>query len=144
MPSDDTITRILRSCPRVAVLGAHDESWRAAFYVPQYLFEQGYTVYPVNPSMVGRSLWGQPIRARLADIPTPVDMVDVFRRPDALMGHVNDLLAMQPLPKVVWLQLGVRLDGFARVLQEAGVEVVQDRCTLADHKRLGLGAPRLE
>lgn len=140
MPTD--LRHILQSCPVVAVLGAHDAPERAAFYVPEYLHHHGYRVLPVNPRLVGRTLWGQPVRARLTELTEPVDLVDVFRAPEALMGHLDELLAMRPLPRVVWLQLGIRHDAFARQLEQAGIEVVQSRCTLADHRALGLGSPQ--
>ena len=134
----DAIRRILEEARTIAVLGAHDERAKAAHYVPAYLVEQGYRVIPVNPRFVGRVLFGEPVRATLAEIGERVDLVDVFRRPEALPEHEADILAMSPLPKVVWLQLGIRNDAVAARLERAGIEVVQDRCTLADHRRLGI------
>ncbi len=131
--------RILTDSRTIAVLGAHDDPLRPACYVPDYLYLQGYRVLPVNPLLVGKSLWGQPVCATLAELREPVDIVDVFRRPEYLPDHLADILAMQPRPAVVWLQLGIRHDAFALRLQAAGITVVQDRCTLADHRRFGLG-----
>lgn len=135
------IERALRESPVVAVLGAHCESQRPACYVPAYLHQHGYRILPVNPTLAGTELWGQPVRALLADLDEPIDMVDVFRRSDHLHQHTADILAMQPLPRVVWLQLGIRNDEFARALVAAGIDVIQSRCTMADHRRFGLGAP---
>ncbi len=132
------VAGILSESRTIAVLGAHDEEWRPAFYVPQYLHEQGYRVIAVNPLLAGRTLWDEPVRARLADIGEPVDMVDVFRRAELLPDHLPDLLAMRPAPRFVWFQQGIRNDAVARRLTEAGIVVVQDRCTMADHRRLGL------
>jgi len=136
------LARILAESPTVAVLGAHVDEVRAGFYVPDYLHGVGYRVLPVNPRFVGRILWNVPVSARLADLDEPIDLVDVFRRADALEAHVPELLAMRPRPRVVWFQSGIRNDGAATALRGAGVQVVQDRCTLAEHRRLGLGAPR--
>jgi predicted CoA-binding protein len=130
---------ILRASRVIAVLGAHHEEERAAFYVPDYLHQQGYRILPVNPTLAGRTLWGEPVRSTLAELTEPVDMVDVFRRSSKVAGHVADILAMEPRPAVVWLQLGVRNDAAAAELAAAGIEVVQDRCTLADHRRYGIG-----
>lgn len=138
-PSDQDLARILRGARTVAVLGAHHEPARAAFYVPEYLHAQGYRVLPVNPGLTGTTLWDQPVRATLAELGEPVEIVDVFRRGELLPGHLDDLLAMRPRPRVVWLQLGVRNDNVARRLEAEGIEVVQDRCMLADHRRLGIG-----
>lgn len=139
--STEDIRRILEETRVVAVLGAHPQASRPASYVPAYLHSAGYRVYPVNPAKVGQTLWGQPVRASLSEVPEPVDMVDVFRRSEALPGHLDEILAMDPLPRLVWLQLGIRNDAFAAKLLAAGIDVVQDRCTLADHRRLGI-APR--
>ena len=130
--------QILERCHTIAILGARDRPYQAGFYVPQYLYEQGYTVLPVNPGRVGQVLWGQPVVARLTDLSTPVDMVDVFRRSETLPEHLEEFLAMSPRPQVVWFQQGIRHDEVAAALAREGIEVVQDRCTLADHRRLGI------
>ena len=139
--TDARVREILTTSPTVAVLGIHEEPEKAAFYVPEYLHDEGYKIIGVNPQYAGRELFGQPVRATLAEIGEPVDLVDVFRRPDAIPAHVEDILAMKPRPKVVWFQLGIKNDDAARVLEAAGITVIQNRCTLADHQRLGLGAP---
>lgn len=135
---DAAIRRILESTRTIAVLGAHDDPTKAACYVPQYLHRVGYRVLGVNPKLAGQQLHGAAVVATLAELGEPVDMVDVFRRAAELPAHLPELLAMQPRPKVVWLQLGIRHEGVAETLRAAGIEVVQDRCTLADHRRLGL------
>jgi uncharacterized protein len=129
------ILRVLESARVVAVLGAHRETHRPAFYVPDYLYRQGYRVLPVNPGLVGETLWGEPVRGNLTEVGEAVDLVDVFRRPEAIDDHLADFLAMQPVPRVVWFQLGIRNDKVAAALVARGFDVVQDRCTLADHKR---------
>jgi hypothetical protein len=137
-PTLDDVRRILEEARTVAVLGAHWEPSRPACYVPQYLADVGYRVLPVNPTGLGRSAFGHPFVASLADITAPVDVLDVFRRSELVAGHTDEILAMSPLPRVVWLQLGVRDDAFAMTLRDVGITVVQDRCMLADHRRLGL------
>ena len=139
--NDSQLREILTSSSRIAVLGAHTEPEKAAFYVPEYLHDEGYSIFGVNPQFVGETLFGHPVRATLAEIGEPVDLVDVFRRSDVIGDHVEDILAMKPRPKVVWLQLGIKNEDAAKVLEAAGITVVQNRCTLADHQRLGLGAP---
>lgn len=139
LTTDAEIAAVLHAARTIAVLGAHEQPSKPAFYVPDYLRSQGYRVLPVNPVLAGKTLWGQPVRSRLAEIGEPVDIVDVFRRPELLAGHLDDLLAMRPAPKLVWLQLGIRDDRFAQAVLQAGIGVVQDRCTLAEHKRLRIG-----
>jgi predicted CoA-binding protein len=130
---------VLRTARVVAVLGAHHDPSRPAFYVPDYLARQGYTIHPVNPILAGSTLWGRRVVATLPEVPVPVDLVDVFRRSDALAGHVDEILAMSPRPGVVWLQSGIRDDAFARRMTDAGIDVVQDRCTYADHRAWRIG-----
>ena len=96
---------------------------------------------PTGIVLAERTLFGEPVRKTLAEIAERVDLVDVFRRGELIPQHVEDLLAMKPRPKVVWFQLGIRNDDVAKILEAAGITVVQNRCTLAEHQRLGLGAP---
>ena len=129
---------VLESTRTIAVLGAHVDPDRPAHYVPDYLASQGYRVLPVNPMFAGRTLWGATVRARLDELDEPVSLVDVFRRPEALPAHLDEILGMRPAPRVVWFQQGIRNDAVAAALVAAGIRVVQDRCTLADHGALGL------
>jgi len=139
--SDALLREILTASPTVAVLGVHREPEKAAYYVPEYLHDEGYRIIGVNPRFHGEPLFGEPVRDTLAEIGEPVDLVDVFRRSTAIPEHVEDILAMKPRPRVVWFQLGIKNDEAARILDAAGITVVQNRCMLADHQRLALGAP---
>ncbi len=124
----------------VAVLGVSATPEKPAHYVPEYAVQSGYRVIPVNPLLAGQRLFGETVRATLAEIAEPVDIVDVFRRAELLDAHLPDILGMNPRPKLVWLQLGIRNPEFAAKLLEAGIEVIQDRCLLADHRNLRLPA----
>lgn len=141
-PDEEKIKGILETSPTIAVLGIHTAPEKAAFYVPEYLYDAGYRILGVNPKLEGEVLFREPVRATLAEIGEPVDLVDVFRRAEDIPKHVPEILAMKPLPKVVWFQLGIRNDEAARQLEAAGITVVQNRCTLEDHQRMGLGEPR--
>src|SRR5688500_8024865 len=99
MASIEEVRKILKTSPTIAVLGIHCEPQKPAFYVPEYLFDEGYRIVGVNPHFVGETLFGQPVRATLREIDEPVDLVDVFRRPDAIPDHVDDILAMKPPPR---------------------------------------------
>lgn len=134
------VRRVLEETRTIAVLGAHVDPDRPAHYVPEYLAEYGYQLLPVNAAFVGHEIWGRPVVATLAELDTPIDLVDVFRRPDEIPDHLDDILAMQPLPKVVWFQLGIRNALVARQLVAAGIDVVQDRCIKTDHRRFQIGA----
>ena len=132
----EDIRRVLQTSKTVAVLGAHTAEHKAAHYVPRYLDDNGYEVYPVNPVFEGETLFGQPVVASLSEVDEPIDVVDVFRRGEHLPAHLPEILALEPLPKVVWLQLGIRHEEVAQQLSDAGIDVIQSRCMLADHQRL--------
>ncbi len=134
MESDDDLRALLAAARRIAVLGATPDPAKPAHYVPDYLHDQGYQVLPANPLHVGRVLWDEPVRATLAEIRFPIDVVDVFRRSELLDAHLADVLAVRP--RLVWLQSGIRNDAFAIRLEDAGVAVVQDRCLMVEHRRL--------
>ena len=138
--SDDAgLARIFNTVRTVAVLGAKAGVDEPAYYVPAYLAARGYRILPVNPMLVGRSLFGVSVAPTLADLPEPVDLIEVFRRPEFLPGHAREILSLPWCPAVVWFQLGIRHDGAAELLARAGILVVQDRCMMPEHRRL-LGA----
>src|SRR5687767_4522404 len=124
--NDARIREILTSSPTIAVLGVHHEPEKAAYYVPEYLADEGYTIIGVNPRFTDETLFGSKVRATLAEIAEPVDLVDVFRKAADIPGHVEDILAMKPRPKVVWFQLGIKNDDAAKILESAGIVVVQN------------------
>jgi hypothetical protein len=130
---EPVIQEVLRGTRVIAVLGAHVDPSKPAFFVPDYMAARGYRVLPVNPAFAGRVQWGEPFRSSLAELDTPVDLVDVFRRSSAVGAHIPELLALRPRPAVVWLQLGVRHPELAERLGREGIAVVQDRCLMADH-----------
>lgn len=131
------IARIVRECRRIAVLGIKTEAQRdrPAFYVAEYMARAGYDVVPVPvyyPEVT--RILDRPVYRAVRDVPGPVDMVDVFRRPSDIPAHVDDILAAHP--RVVWLQLGIRHEQAAETFARAGIQVVQDRCLLVEHRRL--------
>ncbi|AWR85518.1 CoA-binding protein [Meiothermus taiwanensis] len=130
----ENLREFLLQARTIAVLGAHPNPAKAAFYVPDYLARRGYAVLPVNPAYAGQVLWGRTVVGRLSDLDGPIDIVNVFRRSEVLMGHLDELLATRP--KMVWLQSGIVNDAFADSLRQAGVEVVQNRCLMVVHRQL--------
>lgn len=130
------LAEALAGLATLAVLGAHPDRVRPAHYVPAYMATVGYRVLPVNPRFEGEMLFGETVRGHLADIAEPVDAVVVFRRNAAIPAHLPELLALRPPPRVVWLQEGLRDDDVAAALTHAGIDVVQDRCIMVDHRAL--------
>jgi uncharacterized protein len=133
---DAGLTRILREARTVAVLGAKVGAAQPAFYVPAYLHARGYRILPVNPVLAGQTVFGETVVGTLADLRERVDVIDVFRRPEYLPGHAHEILALSWRPRAVWFQLGIRHDGAAAQLARAGIDVVQDRCMMPEHRRL--------
>lgn len=135
--NDAGIAALIRRTRTIAVLGIKTEQQaeQPAFSVPRYLQGVGFEIIPVPvyyPEVT--RILGQPVYRKLVDIPGEIDMVDVFRRPQDIPPHLDDILAKKP--KAVWLQLGIRHDEVAQRLAEAGIQVVQDRCLLVEHRHL--------
>jgi len=127
--------RLLAEARRIAVLGikAEDRAGQPAYYVPEYLKKAGYEIVPVPVYYPDREeILDERCCFTVADVPGQLDMVVVFRRPRDIPAHVDDLIAARP--KVVWFQLGIRNDAAAERLARAGIKVVQDRCTMVDHR----------
>ena len=133
---DAGLSAILRETKTVAVLGAKADPAQPACYVPAYLHARGYRILPVNPFLEGRELHGARVVGTLADLTETPDLVEVFRRPQYLVGHAREILALPVRPATVWFQLGIASDEAAELLARAGIKVVQDRCMMPDHRRL--------
>jgi predicted CoA-binding protein len=133
---DKLIRSILTATRTIAMVGASDNPARPSYLVFKYLKERGFRVIPVNPGKAGQMFLGETFVARLADIAEPVDMVEIFRASEAAPGVVAEALAMSPLPKVIWMQLGVRHDTAAASAEAAGVTVVMNRCPKIEYGRL--------
>jgi predicted CoA-binding protein len=132
----DYIRGILDSVKTVAIVGASANEVRPSFFVTKYMIDKGYTVYPLNPGIAGQEILGRPVYASLADVPEPIDMVDIFRNSEATAGVVDEALALDPLPKVIWMQLTVRHDEAAAKAEAAGIKVVMNRCPKIEYGKL--------
>jgi uncharacterized protein len=133
---DPYLRDILTSVRTIAVVGASPRHERPSHGVMAYLQRCGYRAIPVNPNAVGIKINGETVYAKLADVPEPIDMVDVFRRSEMAGGVVDEALAVGA--KVVWMQLGVRDDDAAARAEAHGLQVVMNRCPAIEIPRLGL------
>lgn len=136
-PSDDEIRTLLTEVKTIAVVGWSPKSDRASHSVAAYLKRRGYRVIPVNPGQAGDVALGEVVRASLAEIEGPVDMVDIFRRSSEVGPVVDQALALTGL-KAVWMQLGVMDEAAAARARARGVTVVMDRCPAIEIPRLGM------
>lgn len=134
--TDRFIKDILTTTRSIALVGASQKEERPAHKVMKFLLEQGYDVYPVNPGLAGGKLLGREVFARLGDIPAAIDMVDIFRQPDAVGPIVDE--AIEKDVKVIWMQLGVINEAAADTARAAGLRVVMDHCPAIEIPRLGL------
>ncbi|AMG66557.1 MULTISPECIES: CoA-binding protein [Providencia] len=134
--TNQEIAEILRSVNTIALVGASDKKDRPSYEVMEYLLEQGYTIIPVSPKLAGQMLLGQKVYAKLADIPQPIDMVDVFRNAEAAVGIAQEAVAIKA--KVLWLQKGVISEDAKNIALAAGMKFVMDRCPKQEIPLLGL------
>jgi predicted CoA-binding protein len=133
---DGYIRGILNTVKTIAMVGVSANTSRPSYFAFKYLLERGYGMIPVNPGLAGQELLGRKAYARLADIPEPVDMVDIFRASPYAVGIVEEALALTPRPRVIWMQLGIRNDEAARLAEASGLKVVMNRCPKIEYGRL--------
>ena len=135
--SDQLIKTILRSVKTIAMVGASGNEIRPSYFAMMYLLNKGYKIIPVNPGMAGKEILGQKVYASLADVPGPVDMVDIFRESQYAPAIVREALAEKDRfgLKYVWMQLGVVSEEAAKLAEDAGLTVIMDRCPKIEHGR---------
>ncbi len=133
---DQYIRDILKDVKTIALVGASNNPARPSWIVTKYLVERGYDVIPINPGWAGREILGRLVYARLKDVPRPIDMVEIFRNSRDAGPITDEALSLEPLPKVIWMQLSVRNDEAAARAEARGVKVVMDRCPKIEFGRL--------
>ncbi|MEL6889154.1 MAG: CoA-binding protein [Pseudomonadota bacterium] len=134
--SDAHLHDILTRTRSIAVVGVSTNPVRPSYFVARYLDLKGFEVHPVNPVYAGQTLLGREIVAGLGDITAPVDMVDIFRRSEAVPDIVDEALEVLPRLKTIWMQIGVRHAAAAARAEAAGITVIQDRCPKIEYQRL--------
>jgi predicted CoA-binding protein len=134
--SDAYIRGILNTVKTIAMVGISPKDNRPSYFAFKYLLERGYNMIPVNPGQAGKEILGRKVYARLADVPEPIDMVDLFRAAQYAPQIVAEALALESRPQVIWMQLGVRNDEAAATAEAAGLKVVMNRCPKIEYGRL--------
>jgi predicted CoA-binding protein len=133
---DSYIRGILNTVKTIAMVGISPKDNRPSYFAFKYLLDRGYRMIPVNPGQAGKEILGQKVYAKLSEIPEPIDMVDIFRASPFVMPVVEEALALKPKPQVIWMQLSVRNDEAAALVESAGIKVVMDRCPKIEYGRL--------
>ena len=133
---DSYVRGILNTVKTIAMVGISPKENRPSYFVFKYLLERGYRMIPVNPGQAGKEILGQKVYGKLADIPEPVDMVDIFRASQFVMPIVQEALTLKPKPQVIWMQLTVRNDEAAALAEANGIKVVMNRCPKIEYGRL--------
>ena len=134
--SDTYIRGLLNTVKTIAMVGISPKDNRPSYFAFKYLLERGYHMIPVNPGQAGGDILGQKVYSKLAEIPEPVDMVDIFRAAQYAHGVVEEALALKPRPKVIWMQLGIRNNEAAKLAEDNGLKVVMNRCPKIEYGRL--------
>lgn len=133
---DDHLQKILTRTKTVAVVGVSANPVRPSYFVARYLGLRGYRVIPVNPGLAGQVLFGEAVYADLAEVPDEVDMVDIFRRSEAVPPIVDAALARWTNLQTIWMQIGVEHAEATAVAEARGVDVIQNRCPKIEYQRL--------
>lgn len=136
--SDDYIRRILKDTRTIAMAGASPNWVRPSNFAMKYLQGKGYQVHPINPGHAGKEIWGRTTYASLADVPGPIDMLDIFRNSEAAGGLVDEAVSLKDEKgiKTIWMQIGVINADAAKRAEDAGLTVVMDRCPKIEYGRL--------
>ncbi|WP_303236936.1 CoA-binding protein [uncultured Bilophila sp.] len=132
--SDDRMRTLLSEARTIAVIGAKDKPGQPVDRVGRYLIQAGYQVIPVHPTR--KNVWGLETYTTLAEVPCPIDIVNVFRAPQYCPDHARETLALSPLPKLFWMQLGIVSPEASALVGKAGIAVVEDLCIMVEHNRL--------
>ena len=134
MLDDRQLRAMLVQSRSIAIIGAKDKPGQAVDRVGRYLLEQRYRIFPVHP--VRKSVWGLPAAASLAELPEPVDIVNLFRAPEYCPAHAAEVLRLGWTPKLFWMQLGISSPEARQILANTGITVVEDSCIMVEHARL--------
>jgi len=133
---DHYIRGILNTVKTIAMVGVSANTSRPSYFAFKYLLERGYSMIPINPGLEGQDLLGRKVYAKLADVPEPIDMVDIFRASRFAPIIVEEALALNPRPQVIWMQLGIRNDEAAKLAEAHDLKVVMNRCPKIEYGRL--------
>jgi predicted CoA-binding protein len=136
MYADKMIKDVLRRAKVVAIVGVSANPVRPSYFVARYLKLKGFRVVPVNPGLAGQALFGEQVYASLSDIPHEIDMVDIFRRSDAVPAIVDEALARWEALQTIWMQIGVEHAQAAQIARDRGVTVIENRCPKIEYQRL--------
>lgn len=132
----DLTEEMLKSSKTIAVIGLKESSNETSNKVSFYMQKHGYKIIPVNPRLNGKTVLGESAFSTVNEIADDIDLINIFRRPEFLKKHADEILKMKKPPKYVWFQLGIYNDEAAEMLGKAGIKVIQNRCIMVEHANL--------
>ena len=135
-PSDRLLREILKSTKTIAMVGLSMNETRPSYFVGRYLHKRGYKIIPINAGHGGKNFFGQLVKSSIDEIDEPVDMVDIFRKPEAVPQIVDDSLTKLKGLKTIWMQIGIKHESSAQKARQLGLNVIEDRCPKIEHQRL--------
>ena len=135
-PSDRLLREILKSTKTIAMVGLSMNETRPSYFVGRYLHKRGYKIIPINAGHGGKHFFGQLVKSSIDEIDEPVDMVDIFRKPEAVPQIVDDSLAKLKGLKTIWMQIGIKHESSAQKARQLGLNVIEDRCPKIEHQKL--------
>lgn len=132
----EEIFEILKTSKTIAVIGFKTGAADDAYKIPKYMFQHGYKIFPVNPKHTGKKILNEACVSNVTEISQPVDIVNIFRKPEFVLEHAREILLMKPLPKCVWMQLGIYNFDAEKLLFAKGIKVVQGKCIMVEHLKI--------
>lgn len=132
----EDIFEILKTSKTIAVIGFKTGVSDDAYKIPRYMFQHGYRIFPVNPKFKAKKFLDEVCVSNVMEISQPVDIVNIFRKPEFVLEHAQEILLMKPLPKCVWMQLGIYNFDAEKLLSAKGIKVVQGKCIMVEHLKL--------
>ncbi len=132
----EEIFEILKTSKTIAVIGFKNGESDDAYKIPNYMYQQGYKIFPVNPKYKDKKILGGTCVSSVTTITQPIDIVNIFRKPEFVLEHAKEILSMKVLPKCVWMQLGIYNFDAEKLLSAKGIKVVQGRCIMVEHLKL--------
>ncbi len=133
---DSNIIKLVKEIKRIAVVGCSRHSYKPAYYVPEYMQNEGYTIIPVNPNALGKTILGEGVFQSLRDMPHSVDMINIFRPSDQCLEVLQSIINLETKPKLIWMQLGIQNQKAKVLAEQYNIPLVMNKCLMVEHRKM--------